>query len=303
MAPMGGGFAVLRRLILFHLASGQALFSGTACVFTAVILSRATGKRWVSVLRNLLAGLGVLLIGLSAAPLPLIFDIVFLVTLMLWMTGEAWQARHSRRLVRILRSLVLLVCVASVSLEAPYHVTPQLPAMGDPMLGVIGDSITAGLGDPGVKRWPERLAREHQVDVRDRSVAGATVTSALEQARALTAGERLVVLEIGGNDLLGGTAEAFEVGLERLLQTIRRPGRVVVMLELPLPPSYNRYGIIQRRLARRYGVFLVPRRVLLEVLLEESATVDSIHLTSEGQRLLSVAMWDVLSGAFSESSR
>ncbi len=291
---------MLKRLILFHLASGQALFSGAAFLFTAVVLSPVAKNRWLSVLRNLLVGLGVTLIALSATPLPPFFYVVYLASILLWIAGEAWQARLSGRLLLILRSLVVLACVVSVCLEAPYHVIPQLPAMGQPTLGVIGDSITAGLGDPGVMRWPKRLAHEHQVVVRDHAEVGATVASALEQAEALTTQERLVLLEIGGNDLLGGTTPvAFEAGLERLLRSVCRPGRVVLMLELPLPPGYNRFGHIQRRLARRYGVFLIPRRILLSVLLDEDATVDSIHLSELGQSRLADLLWSILRGAYS----
>src|SRR5437764_1030097 len=77
----------------------------------------------------------------------------------------------------------------------------------------------------------------------------------------------LVLAEIGGNDILGDTGpEAFGRGLDALLGRLRAGGRTVVMLELPLPPSYNRYGEAQRRLARRHGAFLVPKRVLLGVM-------------------------------------
>ena len=59
-----------------------------------------------------------------------------------------------------------------------------------------------------------------------------------------------MLLEIGGNDLLGDTTPAgFESGLDNLLRVVSRPGRVVVMLELPLPPFFNEYGRAQRRVA------------------------------------------------------
>ncbi len=223
---------------------------------------------------------------------------------MLWLAGESRRDKLPKRLVLVLRSLVVLTCLASVSLEAPYHLTPQLPPMGHPTLAVIGDSITAGLGDPAVTTWPKRLAHEHQVKVRDHSEPGATVASALRQAQALTSEERLVLLEIGGNDVLSGTTpEAFETDLERLLRKVCQPGRFVVMLELPLPPTYNAYGLIQRRLARRFGVSLVPRRLLLGVLLEADATVDSVHLTDQGQAELADLLWHVLRGAYSRGTR
>ncbi len=70
------------------------------------------------------------------------------------------------------------------------------------------------------------------------------------------------------------------------------------MLELPLPPTYNAFGLSQRRLARKYGVRLVPRRVLLGVLQGDGSTVDSIHLSLEGDRRMAAAIWGILHGAY-----
>jgi acyl-CoA thioesterase-1 len=132
---------------------------------------------------------------------------------------------------------------------------------------------------------------------------GANVTSAPRQAAELSAEERLVLLEIGGNDFLGETTPAqFELGLTRLLRAVHRPGRVVVMLELPLPPTYNSYGRIQRRLARRSGTLLVPKSFLLGVLQQRGTTLDTIHLTPEGHQTMADAIWKVLRDAYEDET-
>ena len=125
------------------------------------------------------------------------------------------------------------------------------------------------------------------------------MASALREAEALREDEQLVMLEIGGNDLLGNTTPAaFESGLENLLRVVSRPGRVVVMFELPLPPSYNEYGRAQRRVARRHEVLLVPKRVMLSVLLQDGATLDTIHLSQGGHGRMAVAVWEIVRGAY-----
>jgi acyl-CoA thioesterase-1 len=109
----------------------------------------------------------------------------------------------------------------------------------------------------------------------------------------------VVLLEIGGNDLLGSTSdEEFAVGLESLLQTVCRPGLQVVMFELPLPPFRNAYGRIQRRLAGQYGVALIPKRVLADIITQPGATLDSIHLSPLGHQHLADLVWPALAGAF-----
>jgi acyl-CoA thioesterase-1 len=182
--------------------------------------------------------------------------------------------------------------------------SPSLPQLGRPILGIIGDSVTAGMGQQKVITWPGILADRYGVVVHDHSQMGANVASALRQAATVSSDERLVLLEIGGNDLLGETTpEGFEGGLARLLSAVFQPGRVVVMLELPLPPTYNDYGRIQRRLARRYKIFLIPKRVLLGVLQQGGTTLDTIHLTPEGHQRMADAIWNVMQTAYVDEKR
>jgi acyl-CoA thioesterase-1 len=110
-----------------------------------------------------------------------------------------------------------------------------------------------------------------------------------------------VLLEIGGNDLLANTApREFERGLNELLRAVCQPGRTVVMFELPLPPSYNQFGIIQRRCSRAHGVLLIPKRVLLGVLRADATTLDSIHLSPAGHQRMAQAVWRVIHPAFDD---
>ena len=70
--------------------------------------------------------------------------------------------------------------------------------------------------------------------------------------------------------------------------------RTVAMFELPLPPFNNRYGDAQRRIAKRHGVLLVPKRVLIGILTSEGATVDSIHLSRRGHELMAETVWGII---------
>ena len=119
------------------------------------------------------------------------------------------------------------------------------------------------------------------------------------QANQLPAEGGLVLIEIGGNDLLGETTSAqFERDLNQLLSQIRAPGRTLVMFELPLPPLCNEYGRIQRRLAARYGVRLIPKRVFISVLAGGGATLDSIHLSEAGHQQMADSVWAVIDPAY-----
>src|SRR5262249_41384129 len=143
--------------------------------------------------------------------------------------------------------------------------------------------------------WPQLLARSHPIEVADLSRMGATAASAVRQAESLPSEGGMVLLEIGGNDLLGSaTAAEFERDLDRLLDRVCVPRRVVLMFDLPLPPFCNDFGRAQRRLASQYGVVLIPKRVFLAVLTGEGATLDSVHLAGGGHERMAEAVWSLL---------
>jgi lysophospholipase L1-like esterase len=110
--------------------------------------------------------------------------------------------------------------------------------------------------------------------------------------------DAVVLVEIGGNDLLNGTSpDEFERHLRALLAALRRPGRTVVMLELPLVTFFAGYGRAQRALAEEYGVFLVPKRIFAGVLAAPGATADGLHLSAAGTRLMAERLLPILAPA------
>jgi acyl-CoA thioesterase-1 len=132
----------------------------------------------------------------------------------------------------------------------------------------------------------------------DLSRAGATLRSASEEVQKVKQGPAVVVLEIGGNDLLSRrTAVDFEKDLRALLEKLRNPERTLVIFELPLPPFYNAYGRIQRSLAGQFRAVLIPKRLFCKVLARHGSTVDGIHLSAKGQIEMAAVVRDVLGRA------
>jgi lysophospholipase L1-like esterase len=97
----------------------------------------------------------------------------------------------------------------------------------------------------------------------------------------------VVLVELGGNDLLGGaTVEAFAANLRRLFRQTTGEGRSLVMFELPLLPLQNRYGKVQRQVSAEFGVRLIPRRILAGAVALPGHTTDGLHLSATGHRWL-----------------
>jgi acyl-CoA thioesterase I len=284
--------------LVYHVASGQAFFSGIALISLAVFLAFRVSGRWSSLLRTVSACLGLILIAASATPLPDWFYVIAGLVSVAWIGFEGTTRERLRSTRLRLRLAVLAAWWLGVAFELPYHFSPWLPTLGNPLVYVVGDSISAGMNGEA-ETWPKLLARRHGIAVVDLSKAGADVSKAMTQADRVVESGSLVVAEIGGNDVLGATPpESFERDLEALLSRLKSNGRTVILLELPLPPIHNRYGEIQRRLARRHGVRLVPKRVLLGILTTGGATLDSVHLSETGQALMAETIWGILRPAF-----
>jgi acyl-CoA thioesterase I len=281
--------------VLYLFGSGQALFLGAAMVLVAVaLLPGASG--WRAAALAMLARLGLFVAVLSAVPLSYWVYAMALGLTGVWLWCERSKSRPASPALRCATGVLWL---GIVLLELPFQFSPRLPATSNQPLYIVGDSVTAGMGSGAKRTWPELLPEF--VEVHSLAQPGATTAMALKrQANQLPPVGGLVLLEIGGNDLLGGTSSAqFERDLDALLASVcGSPGRAVLMFELPLPPLANEFGRIQRRLAERYRVWLIPKRVLIGVLAGGGATLDSIHLSDEGHQRMATDVWKVLARAY-----
>jgi acyl-CoA thioesterase I len=70
------------------------------------------------------------------------------------------------------------------------------------------------------------------------------------------------------------------------------------MFELPLPPFNHEYGRIQRSLALKHKVLLVPKRVFLSILAASDSTLDTIHLSQAGHQAMAACVWQLVSSAY-----
>jgi lysophospholipase L1-like esterase len=164
-----------------------------------------------------------------------------------------------------------------------------------PDLVVIGDSISSGI-DPSFPSWPLVFQQRTGIAMRNLAKPGALSRDGLTMAEKLTNEDHVVLIEIGGNDLLEGVpSEEFSKTLDALLSRVSAPARTVVTFELPLFPHMIMYGRIQRGLVAKCGVWLIPKRFFIEVIGGSNATSDGLHLSDEGTRRMAALAAKALS--------
>lgn len=280
--------------LVYHIVSGQAFFTGILLVVIGVALSAMTRPVFgrISVIALLL---GMIAVIISSTPIPYWFyAIATLVTL-------AWIAlRRVKSCGWATACATVAVWLIAAAMEIPFHIMPSVKPAHDRCLTIIGDSVTAGLGnDETAETWPAILAREQQVQVQDISHIGETAASALKRAKSREITGSVVIVEIGGNDILGSTTSTqFAVHLDALLTHLADADRQIVMFELPLPPFCHEFGRVQRQIAAKHNVILVPKRVFLSIISGHDSTLDTIHLSKSGHRLMADCVWRLVKPAF-----
>jgi acyl-CoA thioesterase-1 len=275
--------------IVYHVASGQSFFTGVGLLLIAA--ASAHSKHWllrrVTVLACILGGIA---IAISSTPLPYWLLVVAIVVSIVWASSPWWS--NGRGWATLAFGTLW---IAAAAWEASHLIVPSVAPVDERAVAIIGDSVTAGMGERKVETWPMIFAREHDVRVQDLSYMGDKTSHARKRIAAQPVDAPLVFVEIGGNDVLGGTTAAkFREELDHLLADLRKDDRQVVMFELPLPPFRGDFGRAQRSLARKHGVVLVPKRIMLDVLAADGATVDTIHLSPAGHQSMCDAVWRLL---------
>lgn len=266
---------------ILSFTDGTTFFVGLAVVLVTEALLFRFWNRVTRPILTVVAIIGIILVIISATPLPIWAYAVWTIPAI---TGIVLVNRSAppRRLCLIcgvvLASSTLALCFA----EAPFHRRPTLRVSPQTTVFVLGDSISAGMGTKH-RCWPVVLDEMTPLRVVNLAEPGATVESAIAQAKGISEERSLVLVEIGGNDLLGGTdANAFRTTLDALVSSLRSDQHDVLLLELPLFPFQNAYGKAQRDLVRKHGCTMLPKRCFATVLGTQDGTLDGLHLSQTG---------------------
>jgi acyl-CoA thioesterase-1 len=171
---------------------------------------------------------------------------------------------------------------------------------------VFGDSLSAGYGLPRDAGWVDllrqRVQAQSQTKLINNSISGETAAGGrnrIEQALR-THRPDIVIVELGGNDgLRGASVESIFDDLAAIIEACQRNKARVLLAGMQLPPNYGiaytqKFQDIYPRLAKRYGVKLVP--FLLDGFgnKREFFQSDGIHPTAEAQERIVENVWKVL---------
>lgn len=186
----------------------------------------------------------------------------------------------------LLRLALTALLLALASLPA---CAPEVPNLHNPgrVIVCLGDSITAGVGSGGAPGYPELLEAELGVPVVNQGVPGDTTGGGLARLdRALAEDPWLVIIALGGNDLLRGVpAATTEANLRALVEGVLEAGAIPLVVTLDGGPLLSRMrgdlGPVWERLEEDYSVPMMEG-VLDDVLMSPRLKSDTIHPNADG---------------------
>src|SRR3954452_6533118 len=185
---------------------------------------------------------------------------------------------------------ILVLIMALMTAETVLAQTPAKPAK----MIVLGDSLSAGLGLSASAAFPARLQKSLEtkgikVDMINAGVSGDTSSGGRDRLRwAVPEGTEVVILELGANDALRGTAPAVtRAALTDILTRLKARKIAVLLCGMVAPQNYGseyaaKFNAIYPELSKSFDVPLYPfflEGVAADAKLNQA---DGLHPTAEG---------------------
>lgn len=181
----------------------------------------------------------------------------------------------------------LLAFLLSAGCGANYDRVANLGNAGD-VLVCFGDSITRGYGVQAEQAYPSQLSRLLHRPVVNAGRDGDTTGSALNRLErdVLSHRPRVVVVELGGNDLLNRVPrEETLSNLEQIVARCVAAGSMVVLVHAKFGIWSDPFADGFEDVAKRHGAVVVWKS-LSGILGNTKLMHDQIHPNADGHRLL-----------------
>ena len=197
--------------------------------------------------------------------------------------------------IRLLSALAALL-----ALSACGNTTPQLPKVssGDVILA-FGDSLTYGTGAGEAESYPAVLSQLIGREVVAAGVPGELSADGLERLPAVLdeVRPRILVLCLGGNDMLRGVGHAVaEANLKAMVNIARERGIAVALIAVPQPALFAGNAPFYEAMAAELGL-PIEASVLEGLMYDNKYKSDAIHPNAKGYRKMAEAIAELLRDA------
>ena len=183
----------------------------------------------------------------------------------------------------------------------------SLQTMAEPVIVVLGDSISASYGMPVEQGWvsllQKKLLTHHsRYSLYNASISGETSAGGLARIDALlnTQKPAIVLLQLGANDGLRGLPlTEMKANLAQIIEQSKKSGAKVLIIGMRIPPNYGpKYSqSFTQKYQQLSQEFKVPRVPFMLQGMENRLELiqdDGLHPNVQGQPIILENIWPQL---------
>ena len=177
-------------------------------------------------------------------------------------------------------------------------------AQKNPVILVLGDSLSAEYGLPRATGWVYLLEKQLQQEkspwlVFNASISGETSSGGLARLPALLTQKKpgIVMIELGANDALRGLPiSETEANLRKMISMSKKSGARILLFGIQIPSNYGQTYITQfkniyPKLAKEERIELLPFFLDGVAMKPELFQADRLHPNVEAQSVLFKNVW------------
>jgi len=175
----------------------------------------------------------------------------------------------------------------------------SLQTMAEPVIVVLGDSISAGYGMPIEQGWVSLLQKKlltyhSRYTIYNASISGETSAGGLSRIDDILNSQKpnIILIQLGANDGLRGLSPIeLKSNLEEITRRAQNIGASVLLLSMKIPPNYGKRYVdmfynVYPQLARQLNITLVPFLLEDVALHKDLMQADDLHPNAKAQAIL-----------------
>jgi len=168
-----------------------------------------------------------------------------------------------------------------------------------PVILVLGDSISAGYGIEVEQGWVALLKKKlietkRNYSVSNASISGDTTGGGLARIDPILSAQQpeIVLLQLGANDGLQGLSpEQMKNNLAEIIRRAQKAGAKVILLGMKIPPNYGKRYVdmfynVYPQLAKELDIPLIPFLLEDVALNTDLMQADGLHPNAKAQPIL-----------------
>ena len=174
-----------------------------------------------------------------------------------------------------------------------------MSAMAKPIIVVLGDSISAGLGIEVEEGWvallqKKLIERKSNYGIINASISGDTTAGGLARVDPILMANKpdIVLLQLGANDGLRGLSPVqMKSNLAEIVHRAQNTGAKVILLGMKIPPNYGKRYVdlfynVYPQLAKELDISLIPFLLEDVALDKDLMQADGLHPNAKAQPIL-----------------